>query len=59
MPGLWTGLALRCEAGCGIVRDEELKQKLRKLWMELLVKHGSQPEDLEHKADGQPFHLGS
>eukprot|EP00435_Cladocopium_sp_Y103_P066703 s951_g29.t1 len=50
-------MAVKGEAGCALVRDENLKQEIRQLWIELLRKHGSQQEGLDVKAEGQPFYL--
>ena len=50
-------MAVKGEEGCGIVKNETLKQRIRDLWITLLQKHGSQQEDLGYKAAGQPFFL--
>ena len=50
-------MAVRREEGCAIVCDENLKAKIRALWIRLLRKHGSEQEGLEIKAEGQPFYL--
>jgi len=50
-------MAVRGEEGCAIVCDENLKAKIRALWIRLLRKHGSEQEGLEIKAEGQPFYL--
>ena len=50
-------MAVKGEDGCWLVKDEALKQKIRQLWIDLLRKHGSKLEDLERKAEGQPFFL--
>ena len=50
-------MAVKGDAGCGIVKDEQLKDKLRKFWISLLRKYGSTQEDLDHVATGQPFFL--
>ena len=50
-------MAVRGEEGCAIVSDEELKAKIRALWIRLLEKHGSKQEGLETRAEGQPFYL--
>ena len=50
-------MAVRGEDGCDIVRNEELKNKIRSLWISLLKKHGSTQEGLDTCAEGQPFFL--
>eukprot|EP00435_Cladocopium_sp_Y103_P068936 s20_g32.t1 len=50
-------MAVKGEAGCGLVQDEGLKDSIRRLWIDLLKKHGSTQEGLEYKAEGQPFYL--
>ena len=50
-------MAVKGEAGCDIVCDENLKQNLRELWMRKLRQHGSVLEALDYRAPGQPFYL--
>ena len=50
-------MAVKGEAGCDIVCDENLKQNLRELWMRKLRQHGSVLEALDYRALGQPFYL--
>ena len=51
-------MAVKGEEGCNIVRDEKLKNEIRRYWISLLRQHGSAQADLEHVAEGQPFYLG-
>lgn len=50
-------MAVKGEEGCNIVRDEKLKNEIRRYWISLLRQHGSAQADLEHVAEGQPFYL--
>ena len=50
-------MAARGEQGCALVRNEQLKQQLRALWIRLLVSAGYEDDDMEKIAPGQPFHL--
>lgn len=50
-------MAVKGEAGCSLVKNEELKQSLRKLWIGLLQEHGCKGEHLDKVAEGQPFFL--
>eukprot|EP00435_Cladocopium_sp_Y103_P022415 s1608_g5.t1 len=50
-------MAVRGEEGCGIVRDDVLKDKVRTFWIQLLKEFGSRQEGLDFVAKGQPFYL--
>ena len=50
-------MAVKGEAGCSLVKNEELKQGLRELWIGLLQEHGCKGEHLDNVAEGQPFFL--
>eukprot|EP00435_Cladocopium_sp_Y103_P058340 s2357_g20.t1 len=50
-------MAVKGEAGCSIVADENLKEDIRRLWIRLLQEHGSKQEGLDMVAKGQPFFL--
>ena len=50
-------MAVKGEAGCSLVQNEELKGEIRKLWISLLKEFGSTEENLDRVADGQPFFL--
>ena len=47
-------MAVKGEQGCSIVKDEQLKEKLRSFWIDLLKRHGSEQAGLDHVAPGQP-----
>ena len=38
-------MVVRGQDGCGIVRDEVLKDNVRTLWIQLLRKHGGKQEE--------------
>ena len=50
-------MAAKGEEGCDLVRNEALKDQLRKLWVRLLVAQGYEDDDMCHVAPGQPFLL--
>ena len=50
-------MAAKGEAGCTLMKDEVLKQKLVDIWCKSLVEHGYKGEGLADIASGQPFRL--
>ena len=50
-------MAVKGEAGCDIVCDENLKENIRNLWISKLQQHGSVQAGLDFRAPGQPFFL--
>ena len=50
-------MAVKGESGCALVKNEELKESLRKLWVSLLKERGCAEPGLDQIAEGQPFYL--
>lgn len=50
-------MTVKGEEGCGIVRDEKLKDEIRSFWISLLKEHRSTQDGLDYVAEGQPFYL--
>eukprot|EP00435_Cladocopium_sp_Y103_P001483 s5030_g1.t1 len=50
-------MAAKGEAGCDLVKDENLARSLRELWSGMLVEEGYTEDGLLEVAPGQPFRL--